>query len=170
MKDCERCLLNLHVSEHTFYSPFLTKSCFFLEHGHVDVPQRYPGLGEWVHHIRARRSKMKPENKEKLEALGFKWITRKPPTKRPRRSEEVDRPRNHDNDDNDDDKDEEEESSEDEEQRQEYFHPHPHHPQHHPIQVPMQQQPPQPNLAHLRFPYERQAHFGSFPVPAHRWV
>jgi hypothetical protein len=61
-------------------------------HGHVNVPQAYPELGTWVHHQRRAYRKLKRGDKsslsrekmQKLKALGFKWITRKSPT-RPRK-------------------------------------------------------------------------------------
>ena len=64
------------------------------EHGHVNVPKKYPILGSWVHRQRKeyakmkdgvdstrRKSIMKPEQIEKLKEIGFKFITRKRPKK-----------------------------------------------------------------------------------------
>jgi hypothetical protein len=58
-----------------------------VEHGHVNVPQMYPELGNWVHRQRQNYSRVKrglesnmtAEKIEKLKSIGFVFLTRKSP-------------------------------------------------------------------------------------------
>ena len=69
-------------------------------------------LQEWVHHQRNRRNTMPKDKVEKLEQIGFKWLTRARPMKRKKLSDDV-RGKNRgssagdDNDDVDDEMDDE---------------------------------------------------------------
>jgi hypothetical protein len=56
------------------------------QNGHCNVPQKHPGLGNWVHRQRreyawykeGKSSKHMTEDKiKKLKAVGFQWVTRK---------------------------------------------------------------------------------------------
>jgi len=54
------------------------------DHGHVNVPQLYPELGNWVHRQRkeyrcrklGKKHRLKDKQIEKLEDVGFVWLTR----------------------------------------------------------------------------------------------
>ena len=52
------------------------------DYGNVDVPQKFPGLGDWVHKQRQRRYKLTQDKVDKLEEVGFTWLTRKRPTRK----------------------------------------------------------------------------------------
>jgi hypothetical protein len=59
------------------------------ENGHVNVPQKAPGLGHWVHSQRrhytlmkeGKRNRMTPEKVAKLKEIGFVFCTRNRPRK-----------------------------------------------------------------------------------------
>ena len=49
------------------------------QHGHCDVPSRYPenpALGEWVKNVRRGRQKVQDDQRRLLSAVGFNWETR----------------------------------------------------------------------------------------------
>jgi len=58
------------------------------KHGHCKVPQKFPRLGQWVHHVRCAQKaiqqgkpyslKLTPERITELESLGFVWGESRP--------------------------------------------------------------------------------------------
>jgi predicted DNA-binding protein len=57
---------------------FRNLELFAKEHGHCKAPQNHKtadgfNLGSWVSHQRTKRDNLPPEDKERLDALGFVW-------------------------------------------------------------------------------------------------
>jgi cell division protein FtsB len=58
------------------------------KHGHCKVPQKFPRLGQWVHHVRCAQKalqqgkpyslKLTPDRIQELEAIGFVWGESRP--------------------------------------------------------------------------------------------